>query len=55
MTTTINSTDAATIAAGFQNPFGMTITNTPEIREAVANHAKSIIAKLHAERKQRTA
>jgi hypothetical protein len=55
MTTKINTTDATTIESGFKNPFGMTISNTPEVRAAVADHAKSIIAKLHAERKQRTA
>ena len=55
MTTKINTTDATIIEAGFKNPFGMTISNTPEARAAVADHAKSIIAKLHAERKQRTA
>jgi hypothetical protein len=55
MKTQINTTDARIIEEGFKNPFGMTISNTPEVRAAVADHAKSIIAKLHAERKQLTA
>jgi hypothetical protein len=51
MKTKITNTNAETIAKGFSNPFGMLIENKPEIRQAVAEHAKSIIAKLHAERK----
>lgn len=51
MKTTINTTSTTIIELGFKNPFGMVINNTPEIRQAVANHAKSIIAKIHENRK----
>ena len=53
MKTKVNSTNATKIENGFKNPFGMVISNKPEIREAVAAHAKSIIAKLHEERNKR--
>ena len=47
----INTNDKSTIEAGFKNPFGMIISNDSETRKAVAEHAKSIIAKLHAQRR----
>ena len=53
MKTKVNSTNATKIENGFKNPSGMVISNKPEIREAVAAHAKSIIAKLHEERNKR--
>jgi hypothetical protein len=49
--TLVNSTDRRLIEAAFNNPFGMNIVNTPEIRQAVAKHTRSIIEKLHTERK----
>ena len=51
MKTAITTTDKNTIAQGFSNPFGMVISNNPEVRKAVADHAKGIIAKLHAEKR----
>ena len=53
MKTKVNNTNKAKIKAAFNNPFGMVISNKLEVREAVANHAKSIIQKLHEERKAR--
>lgn len=50
MKTIVNNTNQVKIETAFKNPFGMIIINKPEIREAVANHAKSIIAKLHEEK-----
>ena len=55
MKTKVNNTNTKTIKTAFNNPFGMSITNKPEIREAVANYAKSIIAKLHEERNKKNA
>ena len=48
MKTQVNNTNAVNIEAAFKNPFGMVISDKPEIRKAVADHAKSIIARLHA-------
>jgi hypothetical protein len=47
----IKSIGKSVIEKGFKNPFGMEIENTKEIREAVANHAKSIISNLHRQKK----
>lgn len=51
MKTQVTTTDAAIIKAAISNPFGMDILNTPEVRIAVADHIKSLVAKLHAEKK----
>lgn len=53
MKTKVNNTNTSKIESAFKNPFGMVIINNTEVREAVANHAKSIIARLHEERKNK--
>lgn len=50
MKTIINNTDFKNIELAFKNPFGIIISNNPEVRNAVAKHAKSIIENLHAEK-----
>ena len=51
MKTVIKTTNAKKIEQGFNNPFGMKFSNNAEVREAIANHAKSIIDRLHEQRK----
>ena len=51
MKTIINTTDKAIIEAGMQNPFGMLILDTPEVRKEVADVHKAYIQKLHAQRR----
>lgn len=51
MKTQVITTDLATIKTAMSNPFGMDILNTPDVRTAVADYVKLLVAKLHAEKK----
>ena len=55
MKTVISTTDSKKIEAGFKNPEGMLISDSPEIRAAVGTYARGYIAKLHEERKKKKA
>lgn len=50
MKSIVTTTNTTEIKNAFQNKFGMITSNTPEIRDAVASYAKSLVAKLHEER-----
>lgn len=54
MKTRLNTTNVKEIEQGFKNPFGMIISNNYEVRQAVASHARSIISKLHEERRNKS-
>ena len=48
---TSRNLNAKNIQAAVNNPFGIKMENTPEVRNAVANKMDEILKKLHAEAK----
>lgn len=46
--TIVNTENQDLIKIGFQNPFGMLISNDPAIREAVASEAHEILNRIRA-------